>query len=190
MLTNIDDQKQLENTLAYLSVTDELTGLFNRRYLTRALGDSMKLYRRYKTPFSLISLDIDHFKRINDSYGHLVGDRVLSKIGKLMKNRLRVTDIVGRMGGEEFLVILPNTSEEEAIQIADNFRQVVNQTEFLNEDYIPFVVAVSGGVLEMTDDVTSVEDLLKRSDRLLYEAKESGRNMILNKQSHRKSQCR
>lgn len=107
-----------------------------------------------------------------------------------MKNRLRVTDIVGRMGGEEFLVILPNTSEEEAIQIADNFRQVVNQTEFLNEDYIPFVVAVSGGVLEMTDDVTSVEDLLKRSDRLLYEAKESGRNMILNKQSHRKSQCR
>ncbi|MGM0858435.1 MAG: sensor domain-containing diguanylate cyclase [Pseudomonadota bacterium] len=179
MLTNIDDQKQLECTLAYLSVTDELTGLFNRRYLTQALNDSMQLYRRYHTPFSLISFDIDHFKRINDSYGHLVGDRVLAKIGALMKNRLRLTDVVGRMGGEEFLVLLPNTAEEEAIQVAENFRQLVNQTEFLNEEASSFNVAVSGGVLEMTDDITSVEELLRRSDRLLYEAKARGRNMVL-----------
>ncbi|WP_085920408.1 sensor domain-containing diguanylate cyclase [Halomonas sp. CSM-2] len=178
MLTNIDDQKQLENTLAFLSVTDELTGLYNRRHLTRSLNDCIKLYRRYQKPFSLISLDIDHFKRINDLYGHLVGDRVLSKLGELIKNCLRGSDIAGRMGGEEFLVLLPNTPEEKAVQVAENCRRVINQAEFLNEDDTPFVVAVSGGVLEVTDDIASAEDLLKRSDRLLYEAKASGRNMI------------
>jgi diguanylate cyclase (GGDEF)-like protein/PAS domain S-box-containing protein len=183
MVINIDDQKQLETTLTYQSVTDELTGLFNRRYLTKALNESMELYRRYQTPFSLISLDIDHFKRVNDSHGHLVGDCVLTKISELMQRRLRVTDILGRMGGEEFLVILPNTIEEEAIQIAENLRQKVNQNEFQSEDNTPFFVAVSGGVLEMAEDIVSVDSLLRRSDQLLYEAKERGRNLILDEQT-------
>ncbi|GEN26445.1 hypothetical protein HVA01_00910 [Halovibrio variabilis] len=186
MLTNIDDQKQLENKLAYLSITDELTGLFNRRYLTQALNDAMALYQRYQTPFSLISFDIDHFKQINDSHGHLVGDRVLTKISELMKHRLRVTDIVGRMGGEEFLVLLPDTLEEEAVQVAENLRQAVNQSEFLTEDNTPFLVSVSGGVLEMAEAIISVEDLLRRSDRLLYEAKEDGRNRVLDEQTSSK----
>ncbi|SER73893.1 PAS domain S-box-containing protein/diguanylate cyclase (GGDEF) domain-containing protein [Vreelandella subterranea] len=183
MLTDIDDQKQLENTLAYLSITDELTGLFNRRYLTQSLNDAMALYQRYQTPFSLISLDIDHFKQINDSHGHLVGDRVLTKISELMKHRLRATDIVGRMGGEEFLVLLPNTLGEEAGQVAENLRLAINQSEYLAEDNSPFAVSVSGGVLEMTEAITSVEDLLRRSDRLLYEAKEGGRNRVLDEQT-------
>lgn len=183
MMTNIDGQKQLESTLTYLSVTDELTGLFNRRYLTQALNESIELYRRYQTPFSLISFDIDHFKRINDAHGHLVGDRVLTKISELMEQRLRVTDIVGRMGGEEFLVLLPNTSEKDAVKIAEDFRQTVNQTEFLSDDNTSFGVAVSGGVLEMAKDIASVEDLLRRSDQLLYEAKERGRNMVLDEQT-------
>ncbi|MDR5886833.1 diguanylate cyclase [Vreelandella janggokensis] len=183
MLVNIDDQKQLENTLARLSITDELTGLFNRRYLTQALNDAMELYQRYQSPFSLISLDVDHFKKINDHHGHLVGDNVLSKIAGLMADRLRTTDIVARTGGEEFLVILPNTTEKEATQIAETLRQMVNQAEFLGHDHTPFIVAISGGVLEMSEDIASVEELLKRSDQLLYEAKDRGRNMVLDEQT-------
>jgi diguanylate cyclase (GGDEF)-like protein/PAS domain S-box-containing protein len=183
MSINIDDQKQLENTLARLSITDELTGLFNRRYLTQALNDAMELYQRYQSPFSLISLDVDHFKKINDHHGHLVGDNVLSKIAGLMADRLRTTDIVARTGGEEFLVILPNTTEKEATQIAETLRQMVNQAEFLGHDHTPFIVAISGGVLEMSEDIASVEELLKRSDQLLYEAKDRGRNMVLDEQT-------
>lgn len=184
MLTHIDDQKELEYTLSYLSVTDDLTGLFNRRYLTQALNDYLEQYRRYRTSFSLISFDIDHFKRINDAHGHLVGDRVLNKIGELMGCRLRATDILGRMGGEEFLVVLPNTVEERASQVAEDIRQAVNKIEFRSEDNTSFFVAVSGGVLEIAEGVSSVEDLLKRVDQLLYEAKERGRNMVLDEKKY------
>lgn len=188
MLNNIDDLKQLEKELAHLSITDELTGLFNRRYLAQTLNESIELYRRYKTPFSMISLDIDHFKQINDAHGHLVGDRVLIEISSLMQCRLRSTDIIGRMGGEEFLAVLPNTSEQEALRVAENLRQTISQAEFLNEEDTPFGVTASGGVLEITDDTATVEDLLRRSDRLLYGAKESGRNMVLASQASPKTE--
>lgn len=179
MMNNIDDQKQLESKLAHLSVTDELTGLFNRRYLTEVLDKSIELHQRYQTPFSVISIDIDHFKKINDSHGHLVGDGVLTKISELMECRLRTTDIIGRMGGEEFLVLLTNTSEQEATLVAENLRQAIGQAEFSSENGTPFVVTASGGILGMTEDISSVEDLLRRSDQLLYEAKERGRNLFL-----------
>lgn len=179
MLINMDDQKQLENKLAQLSVTDELTGLFNRRYMTEILGESIELYRRYQRPCSLLSLDIDHFKQVNDTYGHLVGDKVLAKIGELMEGHLRTTDVVGRMGGEEFLILFPHTSGEKARQVAEFLRQTISQTEFLSEDDTPFRITISGGILEIAEDMASVEDLMNRTDRLLYEAKESGRNMVL-----------
>lgn len=188
MLNNIDDLKQLENELAYLSITDELTGLFNRRYLAQILTESIELYRRYKTPFSVISLDIDHFKQINDVHGHVVGDRVLIEISTLMLCRLRSTDIIGRMGGEEFLAVLPSTSEQEAIRVAENLRLSISQAKFLNEEDTPFRVTTSGGVLEVTDDTADVEDLLKQSDQLLYEAKEKGRNMVLASQASPKTE--
>lgn len=127
----------------------------------------------------MISIDIDHFKKINDSHGHLVGDWVLTNISELMKGRLRSTDIIGRMGGEEFLVLLPNTSEHDAMQVAENLRQKISQAEFSSENDARFVVTAGGGVLGMTENMDSVEDLLRRPDRLLYEAKEPGRNMFL-----------
>jgi diguanylate cyclase (GGDEF)-like protein len=179
MVPYIDEQKKLDQKLASLAVTDELTGLFNRRYMAQVLNDAIELYQRYQTTFSLISLDLDYFKQINDSHGHGVGDRVLVKIGELMKNRVRATDIVSRMGGEEFLVLLPNTPEHAAIEVAELLRQAVRQTELSNDQNSAFIVTVSGGVVEMTDDISSAEDLLKRSDRLLYEAKERGRDRIL-----------
>jgi len=182
MVTNIDEQKKLEQKLVNLAVTDELTGLFNRRHMAQVLDNSIQLYQRYQTPFSLISLDLDHFKQINDRYGHVVGDRVLIKVAELMKLRFRATDIVSRMGGEEFLVLLPNTVGGVAIEAAEHLQQAIGHTEFLSDENIPFGVTISGGVVEMSGDIGSAEDLLRRSDRVLYEAKANGRDQILAKQ--------
>jgi len=137
--------------------------------------------RRYTRPFSLVMIDIDHFKKINDTWGHPAGDAILRELGALMRENFRKLDVPVRYGGEEFACLLPETPLEEAIQVAERFRIVVEQNAFRHgRQRIPVTVslgvaAVGGGP---NADTMTAEDLLRFADRALYQAKQNGRNRI------------
>ena len=165
--------KQLEN----LSNKDGLTGLYNHRYLKEQLIIEYNRSFRYKTPLSLLMIDIDYFKSINDTYGHLFGDLVLKGVASIIKNSCRDTDIVARYGGEEFVVILPHTSLESAQQVSEKLLEnIASETYSKNE--ISTSVTVSIGISYFQEDMSSFEDLLSESDSALYQAKNGGRNKV------------
>ena len=159
--------------LEVLSVTDRLTGLFNRRKLDEILDDELIRSRRYAFAFSLVMVDIDHFKLINDGHGHPIGDAVLVAIADLLKQRTRDADAVARFGGEEFMIVCRHSSQEGAIAIAEKIRLEIAGHAF------PVVgqVTASFGVATYRDG-DSVETLLARADAALYRAKAAGRNRV------------
>ncbi len=161
-------------SLTFISTIDGLTNVFNRKYITDALDDQLKRCRRYNHKLSIIIYDIDFFKSVNDSYGHQIGDLVLIKCAELMKKNLRETDIVGRYGGEEFLVILPETDLKSAYQLADRLRRALSETEW--EFDTTRKITISGGVVENIGENSS--KMIGRADQLLYVAKDKGRNRI------------
>lgn len=182
MVTNIDKQKNLELELEKLSITDELTGLYNRRYMLRKLEDSVAESERYGDDFSLISLDIDFFKAINDSFGHPTGDAVLQRFADLIAGRMRKSDIIARTGGEEFIVFMPSTGLAEAEQVAEALRVALETESFVSDDGESFNVTFSAGVVNWSGaaaNATSVRDLLSACDQSLYAAKRAGRNRIV-----------
>lgn len=179
MVMNIDDEKRLELELERLSVTDELTGLFNRRYFLRKLEETAAQQDRYGGEFSLVAVDLDHFKAINDAYGHPVGDAVLKRFGELIQRRVRKSDVVARTGGEEFLILMPQTSLENAAQVAEDLRGAIENESFVGDESQNFRVTLSAGVVSCTDEVVTVRDLLSICDRSLYRAKRQGRNRIM-----------
>lgn len=152
--------------------TDRLTQIANRAYLILQLDYMLKTARRNNHPLSVIFMDIDHFKQINDTYGHRMGDYVLIEISSLIKERLRESDIVGRWGGEEFVMILPNTGLNEAIMLAEKLRVMIDSHRFDHGK-----ATCSFGVAQMIDDDTE-ETLIHRADAMLYVAKEHGRNRV------------
>lgn len=154
-----------------LSLTDELTGVYNRRHFGQMTQLEWKRAVRFHRPLSLLMADADHFKQYNDTYGHLKGDQVLKGIGQLLLGNLREVDTVARFGGEEFVVLLPDTDKKGALAVAEKLRQLV-------EKNIPNVT-VSIGVSSYPDDVVAVEDLIDHADIALYEAKDKGRNRVL-----------
>jgi diguanylate cyclase len=156
------------------SLTDELTHLYNRRHINHILKEQHKIFLRYHTTSSYIMIDIDHFKRINDSFGHLVGDEVLQKIAKYIKAKGRSVDFAGRWGGEEFLIICPNTSLENAVLIAEKLRKGFMKLRISTGT----VITASFGVGEISEGECT-KDLLKRIDDALYQAKENGRNRLV-----------
>lgn len=164
-----------------IGLTDELTGLFNRRMFNYLMEREINRSRRYTRPFSLVMIDIDHFKKINDTWGHPAGDAILRELGALMRENFRKLDVPVRYGGEEFACLLPETPLEEAIQVAERFRIVVEQNAFRHgRQRIPVTVslgvaAVGGGP---NADTMTAEDLLRFADRALYQAKQNGRNRI------------
>lgn len=162
--------------LEQLSSVDALTGVFNRRRLEERLKEWMLLFQRSQRPFSVLLLDIDHFKSVNDNYGHDVGDQVLRTFAQVMRSAVRTTDFVARYGGEEFVVVLPETGDvSAAAEVAEKIRQSVEATEFP----VPRRVTVSIGIsLSQTED-ESVAALLKRADMALYAAKAAGRNQVM-----------
>lgn len=171
------EQKQAEllsmnASLVELSETDKLTSLKNRRYFQEKLEEQLSNYEKSASPFSLFILDIDHFKKVNDTFGHQVGDEVLAQLAQLLKNQARSLDTVARYGGEEFVVILPETDQHEAKAIAEQLRQAVEQAKWQTGR---ITVSVGIATAIKTDNETTI---LQRADKALYASKENGRNRI------------
>ena len=161
--------------LAIQASTDPLTKLSNRRFANEALEAELKRGKRYKSGFSLILFDIDDFKKINDTHGHLVGDNVLIEIAKLAQHDSRESDVVARWGGEEFMIFLPNTSKAQAVKKAESLRKLMEETQI---DPVPRVTS-SFGVAELIyDQDESIESITNRADQALYEAKHKGKNCV------------
>ena len=157
---------------------DALTGLRNRRSFERTLQEFYRDYKKFGYPFSLIMMDIDNFKQVNDTYGHLVGDRVLKEIGNILRNYLRAKDVPARTGGEEFAIILPGVTKKEAIMVAERLRRVISRHK-VKVDSTDLSVTASFGVSEITDDVEEPEDLLREADKNLYQAKRTGKDKVV-----------
>ncbi|MFO7916664.1 MAG: GGDEF domain-containing protein [Anaerolineae bacterium] len=157
-----------------LSITDPLTGLYNRRGFFKAGRSEMERARRYGHTLSAIIFDLDHFKQVNDTYGHATGDRVLEEMAARCESTLRKVDIFGRYGGEEFAVLLPETALEKAKAVAERLRHAAIRPIETEEGEL--TVTISLGVAATRNDTTQLEDLLRRADGALYEAKASGRN--------------
>lgn len=170
-----DQLRERNAALDHVSRTDALTGLYNRRHLDEELTIRHAHARRHEEPLSLLLLDIDFFKHVNDTYGHLVGDVVLRGFADRLRTQLRTDDIAGRWGGEEFLVILPHTDLAGALELAERVRATIAVTPF-TADKAEIAVTVSGGCCGGPGE--SMEELLRRVDTGLYQAKASGRNQM------------
>ena len=160
-----------------LSTTDGLTQVHNKRYLLENLDREISRVHRYKRDLSLIILDIDHFKRVNDIFGHLAGDHVLRHMSQVIRNNIRREDMMARFGGEEFVVILPEVNAAGAQTCAEKIRKLVEETEFTYEG-ARLPVTVSIGVARVTDEVADSMALIRQADAKLYEAKRTGRNRV------------
>ncbi len=162
-----------------LSIMDGLTGVHNKRYFLEFLEREIASAARHQTPLSLAMVDIDHFKRVNDTHGHLAGDAALKELCRRMKPRIRNTDLLARYGGEEFAVVMPATGKDGAIQLADVLRQLVEAEPFIHEE-ISMPCTISLGVAELDPaNPGKADDLIKRADANLYEAKHTGRNRVV-----------
>lgn len=162
-----------------LSVRDELTGLYNRRHFLHVLQLEWKRASRFHHPLSLLMVDVDHFKKYNDTYGHKEGDRVLKQMGSLLIKTLREVDTLARFGGEEFVVLLPDTDRNGALAVGEKLRRVVESEQFTLTDQNPIPVTISVGVANYPDDVKDLEDLIDHTDMALYDAKDQGRNRVV-----------
>ena len=172
---DITDMKRLENTLAQLATLDELTGLPNRRDGIARLDILYKDSERKKRPFCIAMVDIDHFKRINDQYGHSVGDIVLKYFADFLKNSLRCSDICFRYGGEEFVILLPETKLYVGLTVVERLRQAWEHVELaLEGDLVHSTISI--GLTQYTQASKTFEELLEESDKALYRAKDNGRN--------------
>lgn len=163
---------ELNAILVELSTTDKLTGLKNRRYLEERLVEELEWYKETREPFSLLIIDVDYFKVVNDSFGHQTGDYVLEKLASLLKFHSREKDVIARYGGEEFVLILPNINAAESKLIADNLRRETAQAAWDTRN-----ITISIGIATCMDG-DSRDTLLKRADDALYASKEGGRNRV------------
>lgn len=172
-IMGISERKRLEEQLRQLAATDPLTGAFNRRYLLQVMETEINRARRYARPMALIMFDLDHFKRINDHFGHDRGDAVLKSVAALARERLRHSDIFVRLGGEEFLILAVETTLPQALALAETLRAGLHKPPIAGIG----PVTASFGVAEYRPDET-VEQWLKRVDELVYQAKREGRDHI------------
>ena len=162
--------------LLTLSRTDALTGVLNRRAILSRISTELSRASREGTPISLSMLDIDHFKQVNDTYGHLAGDTVLRECTKRIRSALRQYDSLGRFGGEEFLVVVPGVEKELAVAVSERIRSAIADADF-RVDGTPIQITVSQGVVAW-DGVATVDRLVAAADKALYRAKENGRNRV------------
>ena len=157
--------------------TDALTGLSNRRHFIERLNGELDRYRRYQRPLSVAMIDIDHFKKVNDTHGHVAGDKVLCALANLLVGELRAIDWVGRLGGEEFALIFAETELEKAKLVCERLLATIRSAE-IDVDDAKISITVSIGVTKASSAIEDSTDILKRADELMYEAKAGGRNRV------------
>ncbi len=174
------EQARADNArLEALAHTDPLTLLLNRRALTVRTISELDRVRRYNSPLTMLMVDLDHFKQINDTYGHLIGDDVLRGISTILQNSVRTVDMVARFGGEEFVIVMPETDERGAVRFAERIRRRVEDYKFIASDGTRIPVTVSIGVaIFPAPYVDTIDDLFARADAAMYQAKASGRNRV------------
>jgi diguanylate cyclase (GGDEF)-like protein len=177
LLEEIRKRRQVEDALSRAARSDPLTGLLNRRAMVERFEYQLSHYQRNRIPFAVLMGDIDHFKQINDTCGHSEGDRVLISIAENMKENLRSQDLLARWGGEEFLILLPDTDLEGGITVAEKIRLQIAQSEVLGEKK-GLALTISFGVACYTDE-QSIDDCIKAADEALYRAKQQGRNRVV-----------
>ena len=175
---DITDQVELQERLLRLSTHDQLTGLFNRSQLQSSMSEEKARADRSRKTFSILMLDLDHFKQINDNFGHQVGDKVLQHFAKILRSSIRQNDTAIRFGGEEFLVILPLTTTKTAIELANRICSTIAKSTVKNNDDQNIHYTVSIGVATYPDDGRKPSDLLSYVDKALYKAKKTGRNKV------------
>jgi diguanylate cyclase (GGDEF)-like protein/PAS domain S-box-containing protein len=178
IIIDINDRKAMEQELAMLASHDPLTGLYNRRELEQQLNEELARAERYARPLSLLWIDVDHFKSINDRYGHLAGDEVLRQLSQLLQSSVRAVDYVARYGGEELVIVLPEVESDEAAEMAERLRGIVESARIILNDKRTASVTISIGVATFPTHGTRTEHLFTTADRAMYRAKQNGRNQV------------
>ena len=174
---DLTKRKELEDQLRKMAVTDPLTGIFNRRHVMDLVSKEIERSRRYGHTLSVLILDIDFFKKVNDRYGHDIGDKVIIRIVEEVKSVIRTIDIFGRIGGEEFVLILPQTNIDDAFKLSQRVRKNVEELS-IDCSAGEIKVTISIGLTEWNTEDKNINDAIKRADIALYEAKDSGRNAV------------
>ncbi len=176
--TLTDSFNKMSQQLKKMVYHDTLTGAYNRQMFQQRIAQELAHSRRHNQPLALLMIDVDHFKKINDTFGHLVGDQVLKEISDLLRATVRTDDYVARFGGEEFVVISPNTSPETALILAERIRTTVAAHPFTINATESRRLTISIGVARLVRTIMTVDDLIRFADNALYTAKEQGRNMV------------
>lgn len=174
---DITEQKKMQEELTQLALYDKLTGLYNRGSFDKKLSEELERSSRYKKQFSLLMFDIDFFKKVNDAYGHQAGDEALKGVANIIRESIRATDYPTRFGGEEFIVILPETDSTEAVNLAERIRKIIEVADIHTSETEAIHITVSIGIATSHKDI-STDALLKNVDDALYKAKNSGRNQV------------
>jgi diguanylate cyclase (GGDEF)-like protein len=174
----VEDLRRQVIDLSDLVSTDALTGLFNFRHFKTVLQAEMDRSKRSGIPTSLVMVDADHFKAVNDTYGHEIGNQALQHLAEILSNEVRTTDIVCRYGGEEFAMIFPETHLNLAVKVADRIREEIANSPLQIEDGEIALTASMGASVYMKTSVLDIDDFIDSVDKYLYEAKQSGRNCI------------
>ncbi|MEW6526748.1 MAG: diguanylate cyclase [Spirochaetota bacterium] len=179
LLRDITEYRMMAEKLQKLAITDELTGIYNRRKFNEVALREFNRAKRNKNPLSIIIMDIDYFKIVNDTYGHAIGDDVLKTIAKSIAESLRSLDIFARYGGEEFIICLPETSIIAAQNVAERIRSCINDLTFHDKQNNQFKISLSLGVSQIKEYSQTIEDIIRDADKALYEAKSQGRNKVV-----------
>lgn len=170
--------REVETKLLELSNRDEVTNLYNQRKLLSDLDQAIARFEENEIPFSLLFIDIDHFKQVNDNHGHLMGSHLLVQVGDVIKSTVRQIDSVYRYGGDEFVVLLPKATADDGMKIGQRILEVIKSSEFVFEDQIRHL-SVSIGVSDSNGRAKTREDVIKQADMMMYTAKKSGRGQVV-----------
>lgn len=182
LAAKVEELELARNHLRALALTDELTMLANRRRFQHYLDRELSRSRRFNHVFSVLMIDVDHFKSVNDDYGHPMGDLVLKQLANLMKQTVRHTDLAARYGGEEFAVVLAETDKQGGVTLANQLRRLVEKEAFGSSEKGPDRVTISVGVVSFPQDGDTTDELLAMVDRRLYQAKQAGRNRVVSEE--------
>jgi diguanylate cyclase (GGDEF)-like protein len=173
----IDNARNFQR-ISELAITDDLTGLYNSRHLHALLNEEIERVARYGGRLSVIFIDLDFFKQVNDTHGHLIGSRTLAEVGELLRSNIRKVCKAARYGGDEFVILLPNTGKSGAMTLATRLRELFREYEFRDEDGSSFNLTASFGLATFPDDAATKDDLIRAADQAMYRVKESTRDDV------------